>query len=1038
MVEGAGAWQRKGVRNLRRVGYPLRLAGIRLTHRGPAVLLAAAGVAAGAAMLATVLAGTVVARDESVSRAVEEIPAAQRAVRAAWFGIPALDEDHAALDRQARETLARVVPDDPVSFVLFRESTIAGTYAGLGAVDGLSNWVTLRSGRMPRTCEPERCEVVRIRGQGRIPNAPGLRLVEVGTAAVTSPVLFGDFIAPAENEQDRAALSPSLQEAARYHRPAQPALVLAEGVDGLLDSPELETVYRSYSWVVPLEQGTVRAWEIDELATDAARARSSLLSVSGAFDLSAPVEELRAAADASEVAGRRLLLVGGESAALLFAFAVLVAVSMRRDSEAARRRLTWFGARRWQLFLFTGLEAAVVAAGGTAVGWALGSAAGALVASRAGAPIGDVLAHSTLSRTGLIAAIAVAAALALVLLAALRAKPLALAGRSFSALDAAALGALAVIALTLLRGDLDQETLAAESGTSVALVLLPGLVTFVAAVACARLLRPALMLLERLSRGRSVSLRLAALSLARHPGHAAVAAAFLLVSVGLAVFAESYRTTLERGQEEQAAFAVPLDFTLTEDLSRLITVRDAAPAEQLAELGSSVQIDPVLRVSGDVSTGSHTGITVLGLDPETIPALRGWRDDFSPLSQQALAARIRPTGDAAARGPVVPEDATALELPAQGLPVVITASVEQPGGGYSQLQLGEPDPDGNVLRVAVPPEAQGGRIIALTISPPVKVTERGGEGRPLELSLGLGNLTARTPRGDVALGRYEDWLAVNGIEAEITAEGATITGTLTESAAARFRPEQASDEQPLAVIASPNVAAAAGPTGDLALRVGGEQVVARVAAVAERFPGAREDFVVADRRLLGTALNAARPGIAIANEVWLAADTEQQRTALAAELGRAPYNVLTVDSRADLEQSLRNDPLARGTLLTLLAAALVALALALVGVLLGVVSDVRDERGELEDLEAQGARPALLRRVVRLRSFVVVAVGVVGGLATAALLGLLVVDLVAVTADARATELPLRTAITWPVLGAALLAGVLAAATLVTAASRRV
>ena len=220
--------------------------------------------------------------------------------------------------------------------------------------------------------------------------------------------------------------------------------------------------------------------------------------------------------------------------------------------------------------------------------------------------------------------------------------------------------------------------------------------------------------------------------------------------------------------------------------------------------------------------------------------------------------------------------------------------------------------------------------------------------------------------------------------------------------------------------------------------MGGEQVVARVAAVAERFPGAREDFVVADRRLLGTALNAARPGIAIPNEVWLGADTEEQRAELAAELGRAPYNVLTVDSRAELEQSLRNDPLARGTLLTLLAAALVALGLALVGVLLGVVSDVRDERGELQDLEAQGARPALLRRVVRLRSLVVVVVGVGGGLATAALLGLLVVDLVAVTADARATELPLRTAVAWPVLGAALLAGVLAAATLVTAASRRI
>ena len=147
--------------------------------------------------------------------------------------------------------------------------------------------------------------------------------------------------------------------------------------------------------------------------------------------------------------------------------------------------------------------------------------------------------------------------------------------------------------------------------------------------------------------------------------------------------------------------------------------------------------------------------------------------------------------------------------------------------------------------------------------------------------------------------------------------------------------------------------------------------------------------------------------------------------------------MLTVDSRTEIEHSLRDDPLARGTLLTLLAAALVALGLALVGVLLGVASDVRDERGDLDDLE-QGARPALLRRVVRLRSLVVVGVGLVGGLATAAVLGALVVDLVAVTADARATDLPLHATVTWPVLAIALGGGALAAAALVTAASRRI
>jgi hypothetical protein len=1027
------------VKALHTVAYPLKLAAVRIARRAPTALLAAAGVAAGAAMIATVLAGTVVAKDESVGRAVEDIPAAQRSLRAGWFGIPAQTEGYSTLDESARASLGGVTGAEPTRLVLYRESTIADRYIGLGAVDGLERWVTLRSGRLPQTCEPERCEVVRLRGVGSLPNVEGLRLVEVGTAAIRSPVLFGDFIATAEDERTRAALSPFYRDAIDYHRPPPAPLVLAEGVEGLAASPELQTVYRSYAWVVPLQPGSVRAWSIDGFAEDVARARTSFQNASLAADLTAPLADLRTASEASEVAGRRLLLVGGESAALLFAFAILAAVSMRRDTESARRRLTWFGARRWQLSLFTGTEAAAVAVVGTAAGWALGTLVGAVVASRADAPVADVLAHSTLSRTGLVAAAAVALALALVLVAALRAKPIAFGRRSFSALDAAALGAVAVIAITLLRGDLDQETLAQESGTAAALVLLPGLVTFVAAVVCARLLRPGLLLLERASRGRSVGLRLAALSLARHPGHAAVAAAFLVVSVGLAVFAESYRSTLARGQEEQAAYTVPLDFTLREDLTRLVRVNDAAPPDRLADLGADVRVEPVLRLSGNVSrAGGRTGIAVVGLDAAAVPALNGWRDDFSAVSPSTLATRIEPAGDTQLRGPVLPDDATRLEVTAAGAGMSLTASIETPAGGYVHLVLGEPREQATTLGAAVPPEVQGGRIVALTLNPPARVQERGGEGRPRELALELGPLTAQTDGGPVVLDRYEDWIGVNGMEPARAPGGVVLRGVLSEQVATRFRPRQSSDDTPVAVIASPGVAAAAAPGGELALRIAGEQVTVQVAAVAERFPGTRDDFVVADRASLSTALNSTRPGLAVPNEVWLGALDDRSREALGTALAGPPFDVLALESREEIERSLRYDPLARGTLLTLLAAAIVALGLALVGVLLGVVSDVRDERGDLDDLEEQGARPALLRRVVRLRSLVVVGVGLVGGLATAALLGALVVDLVAVTADARATDLPLHATVAWPVLAIALGGGALAAAALVTAASRRI
>ena len=67
---------------------------------------------------------------------------------------------------------------------------------------------------------------------------------------------------------------------------------------------------------------------------------------------------------------------GGQAAALLVAFALLAAAALRRDVEASRRRLTWFGARRSQLELGTAAEVGVVALAGTAVGRALGVSCG--------------------------------------------------------------------------------------------------------------------------------------------------------------------------------------------------------------------------------------------------------------------------------------------------------------------------------------------------------------------------------------------------------------------------------------------------------------------------------------------------------------------------------------------------------------------------------------------------------------------------------------------------------------------------------------
>src|SRR5207247_11218497 len=87
---------------------------------------------------------------------------------------------------------------------------------------------------------------------------------------------------------------------------------------------------------------------------------------------------------------------------------------------------------------------------------------------------------------------------------------------------------------------------------------------------------------------------------------------------------------------------------------------------------------------------------------------------------------------------------------------------------------------------------------------------------------------------------------------------------------------------------------------------------------------------------------------------------------------------------AEVARELHGEPLARGSLLVLSAAAAVALALALVGIVLGLVIDVRDEHGELFDLESQGARPTLLRRHLRLRALAVAGFGLARGHVTGA------------------------------------------------------
>jgi hypothetical protein len=387
----------------------------------------------------------------------------------------------------------------------------------------------------------------------------------------------------------------------------------------------------------------------------------------------------------------------------------------------------------------------------------------------------------------------------------------------------------------------------------------------------------------------------------------------------------------------------------------------------------------------------------------------GWRSSFSSLSQRELADRIAPTTRVELRAAPIPAGRLTLPLSANGL-VRVRAAIETRDGGFRFVQLPAAQPGGRLLGFSF--DITGHGLERETIT---------GEGAH---PLGTLVLTLRPPRVDgTPVGvDFRSWKGT-GVAATVHPGSARLKFLATSDLQPAFRIRQPTDGSAVPVIASPAIAAAAGPDRLLPLQIEGTPLLARVAATANRFPSVDGDFVVADRQTLATAMNADHPGTAVTSEIWLGAPPPPG----------SPFDVVRVQTQQDVRDHLASDPLSRGSLLALVVASLVGVALALAGLLLVVVADLRDERGELFDLEAQGATPDTLRRHLRLRALMLVGMGVVGGIVTGAVLSVLVVSLVEVTANATAPQPPLVLSVDWAVLALALVAYVAAAAALVSA-----
>ncbi|HZQ82717.1 MAG TPA: FtsX-like permease family protein [Gaiellaceae bacterium] len=985
---------------LRRIAFPLRLARARLGAGGQRLGLVAVGIVAGTAVLAAVLAGRLVMQDRSLELALRQLSPGDRTVSVVWSG--AVDA-FPGLNRTVSPRVKSLTGDEPVAAMLFREASIQGRLVNVRAADDLGRYVHLVSGRLPAVCVPSHCEVLRLEGTGPIPATKNLDLIEVGRATLKADAPFAAFVLPAPPTEEVA-------RAVRYHTPQPSPVVIANGVAGLSRTPELETFYRAYGWFLPVSNGEVHPWSVSSFERNVQRLTDTLESRSDQFQVTAPSDTLATAAGSSQVAARRLLLLGGEGGALLVAFTILAAAALRRDVADARRRLMWFGARRWQIELFTFAEAGAVALGATVAGWIGGGAVAALIASHVGSPAGAVVDHALLSAGGVATAVCVAIVAALLLYATVRAPGMQLGRFALTPLDMAALAAVAVVLVGWARGSVGAQQLTGGGGTSAFLLLVPALIVFAAAVAAVRLLAPALQLLGRTARRGPVSLRLAAASLTRNPGHAAIASTFLVASLGLALFAVAYRSTLERGQRDEASYAVPADYVLTEDFSQLVPALHGAQHLPTAAT-------PIDRLSGNIPSGATFGF--LALPASALPSIGGWRSDFSATPRTTLARALAPTTASLRMLALPPGREFTLPATGTGDEIGFRAFFRSPLGDYIAVSLGQThDGKRTILHGRIPFRHATLAQIRFDILNNGRLTANAGTGIQPSAK---GTVTFGTPRvnGRAIPHAFSTWLGVDGI----SGTGEHVGYVLTPDEEDVFRPRQVTDGRALPVLVTPHLAAEAGPRGILPLDVEGETVAARVVGVVQRFPSIDGDAVVADLGQAATRLDTSSPGLGTTDELWLNSRTPPRTPELA------------VQSHAATLASLRDDPLARGSLLTLAGTAVVALLLALLGLVLSVVGDVRDDRGELFDLEAQGASPATIRTHLRLRAALVAGFGVLGGLALGAILSALVIALVSVTAASAEPEPPLRLSLDLPLLALAALAYVVAAVVLVGAAT---
>ena len=946
----------------------------RLRRRGRSALLIVCALAAAIAVLGAISGVAVITEDRAAQDALGRLPARDRSVFVNRYDTDG--DDRASADATARAALARManLTGDAVASSIVREAFEPLT---LIAIDDLARWTVPIDGRMPAPCDGgEVCEAVGFGpASGFTPAEPrvgGTRLVIVG----------------------HVEIDPAF--------PLDPPFNVSEvfgvdGVGGTVTGDSLGLVPRTDFWVAPLDPRRVRGWSLDRLLVAAERTARDLEVTDSAFVLAVPADTIRDVRARAGAAGGRLVLVGSMSAAMLLAFAIFAAAIGRHDVHHEYRRLSRQGARRRELTAFIALEAGIPAFAGAALGAAAAFGAVAVIATWQEAPVAEALGIA-LGSSGTLSVVLGVSLLAM-LAVGLGIHPAV--GRAVS-LRLFGIGFLPVAAVlawdVATRGPLGRDTLASRAVEPV-LVLMPAVLGLAAIVLGLLVLPLAFRWLARRLRRGPLSMRLSVTSLAGEPELPAAALVLLTFSLGAIVFAAGYGSTLRRGAADQAAFEAGMDLRVTEyGYDDRAIGGSVLPLDRYEALGPGVEAYPLARLDLSTGTGGPTDarrVVGVGLPPEALPRLRGWRDDFSTDPPAVLAERIRSDGSWRLAGHDLPPGVSQLRirLDAEGDQVRLTAAVLDRVGRFYRITMGDLGNGSRTFSEFLPDDAIGGRLVALIFTNGGAAAAIGPEAGRLQRSSvvvhGLAGLRDETP-------------------IEVSVSGATGEQVI--------RAPQPTDGVDLPVLVTPGLAALADEQGRIPLQLpASSRLSVRVAGVISRFPTVKDaDVVVFALDPMLVAINAIRPGAGSPSEVLIRTGGPEQSAEVSDVLTGGPFRLATVVSRDVLEADRVADPFAEGVVWALAIGAIGGLGLAVVGMILAAAVHLRDERGELAELEAQGVLPESLAVMSVARTGWLMVGGIGLGIVVGAALTQMAVSVLAIAADAATPVPPLLVVQAWP------------------------